>query len=142
LIKLRAITKEAKVVELEQDCNCILHIGPHWIHMDNVDRRMNAKMAPRLENPDDAPLAAEAIAREEMARLKLKGRNLNSQGLCAYYYPTKVKTEDGYTFTQQEDGTYSDGDMTFDDLDQLMQNVDAEAIEWPEDVANLSPIGE
>ncbi len=31
----------------------------------------------------------------------------------------QVKTEDGYTFTQLVDGTWSDGDLTYDTLDDL-----------------------
>ncbi len=30
--------------------------------------------------------------------------------------PDEVKTEDGYTFKRQSDGTYTDGDLTFEDI--------------------------
>ena len=33
--------------------------------------------------------------------------------------PEVVTTEDGYTFVRQEDGTYTDGDMTFDRLEDI-----------------------
>lgn len=33
-----------------------------------------------------------------------------------------ARTSDGYAFTEQPDGTWSDGDMTFDSLAQLMEN--------------------
>jgi hypothetical protein len=29
-------------------------------------------------------------------------------------------TEDGYKFTEQTDGTWTDGDMTFDNLESLL----------------------
>lgn len=36
--------------------------------------------------------------------------------------PARVaRTSDGYSFTEQPDGTWSDGDMTFDSLEQLLQ---------------------
>ena len=30
--------------------------------------------------------------------------------------PDEVKTEDGYVFKRQSDGTYTDGDLTFEDI--------------------------
>lgn len=35
--------------------------------------------------------------------------------------PETVTTEDGYTFTRQPDGSYTDGDMTFDNYEKLMR---------------------
>ena len=32
----------------------------------------------------------------------------------------KAITEDGYTFTEQVDGSWTDGDMTFETLDELI----------------------
>lgn len=31
-----------------------------------------------------------------------------------------ARTEDGYRFVEQADGTWTDGDMTFDNLEQLL----------------------
>jgi len=35
-----------------------------------------------------------------------------------------VKTGDGYTFKLTADGTWSDGDMTFDSVEQMMEEND------------------
>jgi hypothetical protein len=37
--------------------------------------------------------------------------------------PLKVKTEDGYTFYRQNDGTYTDGDMTFNSYMELLDSM-------------------
>jgi len=42
---------------------------------------------------------------------------------------TTVLTEDGYTFTRQPDGSYTDGDLTYPDLDNLKQHVNVTPIE-------------
>ncbi len=35
--------------------------------------------------------------------------------------PRVAQTSDGYKFSEQSDGTWSDGDMTFDSLEQLLE---------------------
>jgi hypothetical protein len=40
-----------------------------------------------------------------------------------------VITEDGYRFTEQPDGTFTDGDMTFNSLAELSEAVTVTAIE-------------
>jgi len=38
--------------------------------------------------------------------------------------PKKIRTEDGYAFTRQEDGSYTDGDLTYGSLEELKRHVD------------------
>ena len=40
----------------------------------------------------------------------------------------KYQTEDGFIFTMQDDGSLTDGDMTFDSLDELKKHVDVEPL--------------
>ena len=40
----------------------------------------------------------------------------------------KYKTEDGFIFIMQDDGSLTDGDMTFDSLDELKKHVDVEPL--------------
>jgi len=40
----------------------------------------------------------------------------------------KYQTEDGFIFIMQDDGTLTDGDMTFDSLDELKKHVDVEIL--------------
>tara|TARA_R110001599_G_scaffold12873_1_gene59834 strand:- start:79 stop:585 length:507 start_codon:yes stop_codon:yes gene_type:complete len=40
---------------------------------------------------------------------------------------TQYKSEDGYTFDLQDDGSLTDGDMTFDSLEELKKHVDVYA---------------
>ncbi|MDO3380397.1 hypothetical protein [Geoalkalibacter halelectricus] len=43
--------------------------------------------------------------------------------------PAKLKTEDGYTFVRQSDGTWTDGDMTFDSIAEIAASVAIAQIE-------------
>jgi hypothetical protein len=43
--------------------------------------------------------------------------------------PRIFLTEDGYRFTEQADGTWSDGDLTFGSLEDLQHEVDGRIIE-------------
>jgi hypothetical protein len=36
--------------------------------------------------------------------------------------PSEFRTDDGYTFHREPDGKYTDGDMTFDSLKELMED--------------------
>ena len=38
-------------------------------------------------------------------------------------------TEDGYIFTLQSDGSLTDGDMTFDSLEEMKKHVEVKQIE-------------
>jgi hypothetical protein len=35
--------------------------------------------------------------------------------------PNKIRTKDGYVFERQADGTYTDGDMEWDSLAQIIE---------------------
>lgn len=41
-MKAKLITGDT--IELTKDCDCITHIGPHWLHMNDFDKRRNAEM--------------------------------------------------------------------------------------------------
>ena|SRR6185369_156062 len=62
----------------EKDCECIIHAGPHYLHVDKLWRDNNQQFLERLKqaveqnNYSDAILAKEAFLREELARLKEK----------------------------------------------------------------------
>jgi hypothetical protein len=47
--------------------------------------------------------------------------------------PRVIRTEDGYTFERQEDGSWSDGDMTFDSLADVVDGADFTVLEWEPD---------
>lgn len=40
----------------------------------------------------------------------------------------KYITEDGYIFTLQSDGTLTDGDITFESLEEIKKHIDVEKI--------------
>ena len=43
--------------------------------------------------------------------------------VCRNFEPAVVRTEDGYTFHRQPDGSYTDGDMTFDSYIRLEEGL-------------------
>lgn len=44
---IKAKLKTGEIVDLKNDCGCVLHNGPHWLHMDDVDKSLNQRL---LEN--------------------------------------------------------------------------------------------
>lgn len=53
--------------------------------------------------------------------------------------PFAVQTEDGFVFIRQPNGSYTDGDMTFDSLDQLVEE-DLDWVPLPEDDPRVKEI--
>lgn len=35
--------EDGSIVELEKDCGCLTHDGPHWLHMNDLDRKLIAR---------------------------------------------------------------------------------------------------
>lgn len=71
---VRAELESGEIVELAKDCDCLdeLHEGPHWLHMNGVDRKLNAKIGERLTGYPSLGerLAGYAFAQAEIRRLK------------------------------------------------------------------------
>jgi len=40
---VKAKLEDGSVVNLEKDCDCVLHDGPHWVYMDICDRQRTKK---------------------------------------------------------------------------------------------------
>lgn len=72
---------------MSKDCECITHEGPHWLHLDGLDRRRNLEHLRRaveaLEAGDAraADHAAYAFARAEIVRLREKGWQMERAGV-------------------------------------------------------------
>ncbi len=66
-MKWHGLTEDGKRIPLEKECDCIIHDGPHWIHMDRLKRHLNKKY---LENPTDSNMRAFNVL--ELARLNEK----------------------------------------------------------------------
>lgn len=50
---MRARLINGQIVELAQDCECVTHDGPHWLHMSQVDRLLNYKILPRIQEMEE-----------------------------------------------------------------------------------------
>lgn len=73
---MKAELTNGEIVELEKDCGCIIHEGPHWLHMDAVDKDLNQQYL----RPDF--LSLHAFAAAEQRRLEIKLREMESRGIA------------------------------------------------------------
>lgn len=66
----------------EQDCGCLTHTGPHWKHMDRLDRERNQAMLERAQNTKgwDALLGFMGFIQEEQHRLQEKAYQMRIHG--------------------------------------------------------------
>jgi hypothetical protein len=69
--------KTGEVIVLKKDCECVIHDGPHWLHMDDLDKRLNAPLRARAMQGES--LAFHAYAEAELRRLDEKRRNMERQ---------------------------------------------------------------
>lgn len=60
----RALLKDGREIELVKDCGCVTHDGPHWLHMDNLCKELNAQH----KRPET--LSPKGFVVEERARLQ------------------------------------------------------------------------
>lgn len=73
---MKAELVNGSIVELPKDCDCLTHDGPHWVHMDRVWRAMNQEL---LSIGTD--LAIRGFVQEDLARLQIKEREMQCQGI-------------------------------------------------------------
>lgn len=73
---MRAELVDGSIVDLQKDCDCLTHDGPHWLHMDRVWHAMNRE----LLQPETVQ-AWDAFVKEDLARLQFKGREMERQGI-------------------------------------------------------------
>lgn len=65
-----------------QDCDCITHAGPHWLHMDRLDRERTRRMLDQLDpTSPQAPALAGYIAAHEAERLRSKRAHMERAGI-------------------------------------------------------------
>ena len=74
---IKARLTSGEIVELVKDCDCHedLHIGPHWLHMNDFDRSQNEQMLCDARADNNRVLYRHA-ALMEIARLNEKGAYL------------------------------------------------------------------
>lgn len=83
----KAKLTDGTIIKLEHDCECITHRNPHWVHMDNLRRQANQSLFDRLKraiesaNHQDAVLASQAFAQEELRRLREKRWHMEKLGI-------------------------------------------------------------
>ena len=92
-MKIKARLAAGEVVELKKDCGCLdeIHVGPHWLHMDDFQKRRNAGLIKsaldQIETARDLTALIQAhtlihkVSHEEIARLEEKIRNMTRAGI-------------------------------------------------------------
>jgi hypothetical protein len=73
---MKAQLTDGTIVALPKDCQCTHHDGPHWLHMAEVQRRLNyAAWRPTMTEVETHHLAASEIARlhEKAAHMERLG---------------------------------------------------------------------
>jgi len=78
---IRAKLENGEVVTLEKDCDCVIHEGPHWLYMDDMDKKLNAPLRERAMRGE--PLAFKAFAEAELRRLGAKRSEMERRSITA-----------------------------------------------------------
>jgi len=76
---IRAKLESGELVTLVKDCDCVIHEGPHWLYMDEMDKRLNAPLRERALQGE--PLAFVAYAEAELRRLGAKRSEMEQQNI-------------------------------------------------------------
>jgi hypothetical protein len=76
---VKARLRDGSVIDLVKDCDCRTHEGPHWLHMDEMSKRLNAPLRGRAMSGD--LLAIRGLAIEEIARLREKRYQMESRNI-------------------------------------------------------------
>lgn len=82
-VPTHALLKDGTVIELIKDCGCITHEGPHWLHMDRLDRAHALGLLPPggLQASRIDRLALMGFIAEEIARLGEKRYQMLARGI-------------------------------------------------------------
>lgn len=70
---IKAKLTDGTIIELVKDCECIHHSGPHWLHLDDLDKRRAKEFLDRG--------CVEACITLELERLDRKLFELESRGI-------------------------------------------------------------
>jgi hypothetical protein len=70
---MKAQLTDGSMVELVQDCDCTTHTGPHWLHMSDIERRLNEDAL--AQKPDSESLQ-QWFAHVEINRLQERARHM------------------------------------------------------------------
>lgn len=89
---MQAQLTDGRIIDLAKDCHCVgLHDGPHWVHMDDLWRKMNheildmakvkLKTAKTLMDVSMAEVLFDRFIEEEIPRLRTKRREMEQSGI-------------------------------------------------------------
>ncbi|TJY57200.1 hypothetical protein E4T66_17475 [Sinimarinibacterium sp. CAU 1509] len=89
LAPVRAVLADGTTVTLPKDCGCTDHAGPHWVYMDALAQRANAKLLdPVGKTPLQQVLGQAGFAIEEAARLEDKLRMMKLRKIVRLLPPS------------------------------------------------------
>ena len=70
---IKAKLVDGTIIELVKDCECVHHTGPHWLHLDDLDKRRARELL------DQGCTQAHIIV--ELERLDRKLFEMESRGI-------------------------------------------------------------
>lgn len=91
MASIRAELESGEIIELVKDCGCLneIHQGPHWLHMNDVDREVNAEVGEQLTGYPSISerLRGYAFTQAEMRRLKQLEYEMRSRKIVRIIRP-------------------------------------------------------
>lgn len=87
---IRAKLESGETVVLEKDCGCCdeIHIGPHWLHMNDFDRAVNEEQLKAADKSHNSALFLHG-AQAEVRRLADKERQMRQRGIVEIIRPDR-----------------------------------------------------
>jgi|SRR5690606_17109157 len=89
-----------ETVQLEKDCDCLTHEGPHWLHVDAIARLFHEETLRHAEGPL-AEFVLIRVAEQEAERLKCKADKMKALGIVRIWQ----EETDGTAVEGSEKGT-------------------------------------
>lgn len=73
---MKARLKSGEIIELVKDCECITHEGPHFLHMNSLDKEQSQKYLDMKTNGGSLAFAQNEINRLNRLFCELRARKI------------------------------------------------------------------
>lgn len=93
MVGYKAKLKNGEVVNLEKECDCIIHDEPHWIHADRIWKQSN-RGSLNLGRLSNSYHTLRGFAIEELMRLKQKEYEMRCKKIVEIIPPKEIMIQD------------------------------------------------
>lgn len=73
---MKAELNSGEIIDLVKDCECITHDGPHFLHMNQLDKEQSQKYLNMKTNGGSLAFAQNEIARLNRLDYELRARKI------------------------------------------------------------------